>query len=75
MTQEASARTGNALFIAVLKVAAFLPLDEFYAEVAGFVEWVKSWPASPWSGRGVAARGSGAHQRLAGAAARWVVRR
>ena len=44
MTQEAPERTGNALFIAVLNVAAFLPLDEFYAEVAAFVEWVKSCP-------------------------------
>ena len=56
MTQEAPERTGNALFIAVLKVAAFLPLDEFYAEVAGFVEWVKSCPPVPGGGRGVAAR-------------------
>jgi len=44
MTQEAPERTGNALFIAVLKVEAFQPLQEFYAEVQGFIEWIKSCP-------------------------------
>lgn len=46
MTQETPERSGNALFIAVLKVAAFQPLAEFYGEVQGFVEWVKSCPAA-----------------------------
>ena len=63
MTQEAPERTGNALFIAVLKVAAFLPLDEFYAEVAGFVEWVKSCPPAPGVAE-VLLPGERAHQRL-----------
>ena len=63
MTCEAPERPGNALFIAVLKVAAFLPLDEFYAEVAGFVEWVKSGPAAPGVAE-VLLPGERAHQRL-----------
>ena len=42
MTKQAPERTGNALFIAVLKVAAFQPLEEFYAEVQGFIEWMKA---------------------------------
>ena len=63
MTQEAPERTGNALFIAVLNVAAFLPLDEFYAEVAGFVEWVKSCPPAPGVAE-VLLPGERAHQRL-----------
>ncbi|MYF92631.1 MAG: Ldh family oxidoreductase [Gemmatimonadetes bacterium] len=63
MTQEAPERTGNALFIAVLNVAAFLPLNEFYAEVAGFVEWVKSCPPAPGVAE-VLLPGERAHQRL-----------
>jgi LDH2 family malate/lactate/ureidoglycolate dehydrogenase len=63
MTQEAPERTGNALFIAVLKVAAFLPLDEFYAEVTGFVEWVKSCPPAPGVAE-VLLPGERAYQRL-----------
>ena len=63
MTQEAPARTGKALCIAVLKVAAFLPFDEFYAEVAGFVEWVKSCPPAPGVAE-VLLPGERAHQRL-----------
>ena len=42
MTREAPERTGNALFIAVLKVAAFQPLEEFYSEVQRFIEWIKA---------------------------------
>ena len=63
MTQEAPECTGNALFIAVLNVAAFLPLDEFYAEVSGFVEWVKSCPPAPAVAE-VLLPGERAHQRL-----------
>ena len=63
MTCEAPERLGNALFIAVLKVAAFLPLDEFYAEVASFVEWVKSCPPAPGVAE-VLLPGERAHQRL-----------
>lgn len=63
MTQEAPERPGNALFIAVLKVAAFLPLDEFYAEVAGFIEWVKSCPPAAGVGE-VLLPGERAHQRM-----------
>ena len=44
MTEEAPERTGNALFIAMLKVEAFQPLAEFYGEVQGFIEYVKSCP-------------------------------
>ena len=44
MTEEAPERTGNALFIAVLKVEAFQPLAEFYSEVQDFIEYVKSCP-------------------------------
>lgn len=46
MTAEAPERTGNALFIAILKVEAFQPLAEFYTEVQGFIEWVKSCPTA-----------------------------
>ena len=63
MTQEAPERSGNALFIAVLNVAAFLPLDEFYAEVAGFVEWIKSCPPTAGVAE-VLLPGERAHQRL-----------
>ena len=45
------------------QVAAFLPLDEFYAEVAGFVEWVKSCPPAPGVAE-VLLPGERAHQRL-----------
>lgn len=46
MTEEEPPRSGNALFVAVLKVEAFQPLTEFYGEVQGFIEYVKSCPAS-----------------------------
>jgi uncharacterized oxidoreductase len=39
-----SPETGNALFIAVLNPEAFLPLEEFTAEVDRFIDWVKSSP-------------------------------
>jgi len=37
-------RSGNALFMAVLRVEAFRPLADFFAEVQGFVELIKSCP-------------------------------
>ena len=36
--------TGNALFIAVLNVSAFGPLEDFLAETEHFIDWVKSSP-------------------------------
>jgi len=39
--------TGNALFIAVLRIDAFAPPEEFYEEVDGFIDWVKSSPPVP----------------------------
>ena len=46
-SQEAPPRSGNALFITVLEVEAFLSLDEFFAEVDRFIDWVKSSPPAP----------------------------
>ena len=43
-SQADSTETGNALFIAVLNPEAFLPLEEFTAEVDRFIDWVKSSP-------------------------------
>ncbi len=40
-------RTGNALFIAVLNIEAFLPLGDFLAETRQFIAWVKSSPLQP----------------------------
>ena len=37
-------RSGNALFIAVLRVEAFRPLADFFSEVQGLVERIKSCP-------------------------------
>jgi len=37
-------RTGNALFIAVLRVEAFIPLADFLGEIDRLIEWIKSCP-------------------------------
>lgn len=63
MTQDAPERTGNALFIAVLRVEAFQPLDEFYAEVENFIAWVKSCPPAAGFDE-VFLPGERAHRRL-----------
>ena len=39
-SQQDPPRSGNALFITVLEVEAFLPLQEFFAEVDRFINWV-----------------------------------
>ena len=41
-TREDSPRDGNALFIAVLNIEAFVPMEEFLDETERFVTWVKS---------------------------------
>lgn len=42
--------TGNALFIAVVEIEAFTAAAEFYAEVDGLIDWVKSSPPRPGFG-------------------------
>ena len=46
-SQAEPPRSGNALFIAVLDVASFIELEEFFAEVDCFIDWVKSSPPAP----------------------------
>ena len=43
-SKEHPSKTGNALFIAILDVAAFLPLAEFWQHTAGLIDWIKSTP-------------------------------
>jgi len=43
-SREDPPETGNALFMAVLRIEAFTPVDAFYAEVEQFIDWVKSSP-------------------------------
>jgi len=43
-SQESPERSGNALFIAVLRVEAFAVWEEFVAEVEGLIERLKSCP-------------------------------
>lgn len=45
-TQANPPATGNALFIQVINVEAFQPLDEFRAEVGRFVDYVKATPTA-----------------------------
>ncbi len=60
-SKENYQRSGNALFIAALRVAAFRPLEDFFAEVQGLVEYIKS--CSPAEGFGeVMLPGENAHR-------------
>jgi uncharacterized oxidoreductase len=43
-SKESCQRSGNALFMAVLRVEAFRPLDAFFAEVQDFVARIKDCP-------------------------------
>ena len=43
-SKENPPTTGNALFIAVLDVAAFLPLEEFFQHATALIDWIKSSP-------------------------------
>lgn len=43
-SQENSPVSGNALFIAALRIEAFVPLAEFLAEVDRLIDWLKSCP-------------------------------
>jgi uncharacterized oxidoreductase len=43
-SQAAPSATGNALFIVVVDIAAFIPPKEFAVEVEGLIEWLKSCP-------------------------------
>jgi len=36
--------TGNALFIGVLDMAVFVPLEEFFKQTEDFIDWIKSCP-------------------------------
>ncbi|MBS11557.1 MAG: dehydrogenase [Gemmatimonadetes bacterium] len=45
-TQENPPVTGNALFIQVINIEAFQPLDTFRAEVGKFVDYVKATPTA-----------------------------
>jgi len=40
-------RIGNALFMQVIKISSFIPLDEFYSEVNQLVEFIKSSKLMP----------------------------
>lgn len=53
--------SGNGLFILVLRPEAFLPLDEFAAEVDRFIDWVKSSAPAPGFAE-VLVPGEGAHR-------------
>ena len=46
-SRENSEVTGNALFVQVINVEAFQPLEEFKKEVARFVDYVKSADSAP----------------------------
>lgn len=37
-------RSGNALFIAVIDIAAFTPLERYFRESEQFIDWIKSSP-------------------------------
>ena len=45
-TQADPPATGNALFIQVIKIAAFQPLEAFKAEVGKFVDYLKATPTA-----------------------------
>ncbi len=53
--------TGNGLFILVLRPEAFLPLEDFAAEVDRFIDWVKSSAPAPGYSE-VLVPGEGAHR-------------
>jgi uncharacterized oxidoreductase len=61
-SQAAPPRPGNALFLAVLRVEAFAPLEEFFAEVQRFISWVKACPPGPGFGE-VLLPGERAHRQ------------
>ena len=46
-SRENSEVTGNALFVQVINVEAFQPLEDFKNEVANFVDYVKSAAPAP----------------------------
>lgn len=43
-SQATPERSGNALFIALIDIAAFTPLERFFQESEQFIDWVKSSP-------------------------------
>ncbi len=60
-SKETYQRSGNALFIAALRVEAFRPLEDFFAEVQGLVERIKSCPPAEGFGE-VMLPGENAHR-------------
>ncbi|MBM3277783.1 MAG: Ldh family oxidoreductase [Candidatus Handelsmanbacteria bacterium] len=43
-SQASPERSGNALFIALIDIAAFTPLDSYHRESEQFIDWIKSSP-------------------------------
>ena len=43
-SQAAPERSGNALFIALIDIAAFTPLEQYFRESEQFIDWIKSSP-------------------------------